>query len=687
MEQSESNIRKRVSNACQRCRKQKIKCSGTKPCRICRLRGQDCQFGSDEKKVLVSESALSALRRRVAELEAQQQQQRSPSSERQQTEDGTVASSQDPVAIPSSDTNQELAQRPYATPRESEPGQGTSSVAPSPCNDSNESNDDPAVENPLVPERPAYHSDGAGRLRYMGHSSTWSFSRQVIELAYSKLHASSSPTTYSGLDGDTYQIFSDEVTPPDAWSFTGLPSLDLSLFYLQTVKFRTHPLFHLFDETEFTDRLRSFYQSPRAYAQAQRIWYTHFLILMAFGKTLVNPKIPESGPAGSELFARAMKILPDMTHLCRDSVEATEIFCCIALYLQSIDHRSAAYVYVGQAVRMAHNQGLHHDSQPEAVGYHLVHRSRCIWWTVYTLDRRFSSSMGVPNSVRDEEMTTTFPSLQDDVMTTALKIHVKIGRLLGHVASTIYSSRNELKKKFVPTARVVLTSIGDLAQELSAFSDRCFGEISRLSSHLNLAYHQCIILTSRPVLFHLLKQHLQSPETSNSFLLSPSIKGLVRVCLDSAVQVSTILSQLKQYDLLDIFFPFDLESAFSAAFVLIMASSINKSLFPNRDALTTILEVFDYIASKGNALACARKIEVEELMQALGGLDSSRADNTALVSSSLVPQPMVIDHSGLPSLNDISFSEWNGDAGLSASQMMDLAGELDVDLFEDLWAV
>jgi hypothetical protein len=67
---------------------------------------------------------------------------------------------------------------------------------------------------------------------------------------------------------------------------------------------------------------------------------------MAFGKTLISPKIPESGPAGSELFARAMQILPDMTHLCRDSVEATEIFCCIALYLQSIDHRSAAYVYV-----------------------------------------------------------------------------------------------------------------------------------------------------------------------------------------------------------------------------------------------------------------------------------------------------------------------------------------------------
>lgn len=44
--------------------------------------------------------------------------------------------------------------------------------------------------------------------------------------------------------------------------------------------------------------------------------------------------------------------------------------------------------------------------------------------------------MGVPNSVRDEEMTSTFPTMQDDVMSTAIKIHVNIGRLLGHVASS-----------------------------------------------------------------------------------------------------------------------------------------------------------------------------------------------------------------------------------------------------------
>lgn len=295
----------------------------------------------------------------MAELETQQ---RSPlSSEPQQPEAAAVSSPKGPQdlglgATSRSIAGRELAQRPCATPRESQADQDatpTPTPTPTPATQLTSSTElpaddaEPAVENPLVPERAAYHSDGAGRLRYMGHSSTWSFSRQVIQLVYSRLHASSSPTTFSGLDGDTYHVSPPESpSVTDPWSFAGLPSLDLSLFYLQTVKFRTYPLFHLYDEAEFTHRLRGFYQAPRAYAQANRIWYAHYLVLMAFGKTLASPNIPERGPAGADMFARALQVLPDMTQLCCDSVEATEVFCCVALYLQSIDHRSAAYVYV-----------------------------------------------------------------------------------------------------------------------------------------------------------------------------------------------------------------------------------------------------------------------------------------------------------------------------------------------------
>lgn len=112
-----------------------------------------------------------------------------------------------------------------------------------------------------------------------------------------------------------------------------------------------------------------------------------------------------------------------------------------------------------------------------------------------------------------------------------------------------------------------------------------------------------------------------------------------------------------------------------------MASSINPRLFPPRDSLANLLDVFDYIASRGNALASTRKIEVEELIRALGSLDTDSGD----AESTLGPQAMVLDN--LPGLDDLSFSEWNGVTGLSASQIVDLAEDLSVGLFEDLWTV
>ena len=41
-------------NSCQRCRRQKIKCSGTQPCDTCSKRKQSCTFDNREQKILVT---------------------------------------------------------------------------------------------------------------------------------------------------------------------------------------------------------------------------------------------------------------------------------------------------------------------------------------------------------------------------------------------------------------------------------------------------------------------------------------------------------------------------------------------------------------------------------------------------------------------------------------------------------
>lgn len=330
-------------------------------------------------------------------------------------------------------------------------------------------------------------------------------------------------------------------------------------------------------------------------------------------------------------------------------------------------------------MRVAISHGLHWDVQAQDVGEKSVHRCRRIWWTVYALDRRLSALSGTPISLRDEDITTLL-SLENNDPTFFLG--VKISRLFGDVLYSVYSVDGKLAKRFYATVQSTLRAIAVLSDELSSYSAQCFGEVSRSAAHLNLAYHQCIILTTRPFLFALLQRCLVNDKTPTSFKLTTSAKGLVQICIDSAMQILTILSNLIQHDLIDAFLPFDLDSASSAAFVLLMAANIHPKLLPSRDWLDIAYNVFDTMTSRGNALAAIRRSEVEELDTKLDYPGKFKQHQMELTDQSHITPA---DHASLPSLGDPFFDEWNQDDGLSGEQIMSLADELQDGTFSDLW--
>lgn len=201
------------------------------------------------------------------------------------------------------------------------------------------------VDNPLVPEQPAFMTDDAGNLRYLGLTSTWSFSRQVLRMTYESPQSRPSTQGVCHIEGEAYNIEPEapEITASD---LAGLPAIDISLYHLQTVKFRTQPMFYLFDEADFTAHLHRFNESPVSYAQKFRSWFVHYLVLMAFAKAFAAPGPRTEDNESSELFTLALRLLPEVSYLCGDPVGSTELLCCIALYHQAVDHRSAAHIYV-----------------------------------------------------------------------------------------------------------------------------------------------------------------------------------------------------------------------------------------------------------------------------------------------------------------------------------------------------
>lgn len=200
------------------------------------------------------------------------------------------------------------------------------------------------IPNPMVPEQPVYMQDVFGNPRHLGHSSTFSFSRQLLSIVRQHPHFGDAIPTPMSFDAESYRIDASTLRLSTD-DLTGLPSLELALFYIQVLKFKTNSLFHLFDETSFTMRLEIFYEDLAAAPRTSLVWYIHYLLLMAFGKAL-STQSQYGNVAGLELFNRALRLLPDATVLWSDFFTAIEVLCSIGLYLYSLDHRSAGYMYV-----------------------------------------------------------------------------------------------------------------------------------------------------------------------------------------------------------------------------------------------------------------------------------------------------------------------------------------------------
>lgn len=196
-----------------------------------------------------------------------------------------------------------------------------------------------------IPQRRAYLTQ---LIVYLGTSSNWSFTRRVLSLAHQHVHNEALPTETLIFEGTAYDLGWDGSRMDPMLENPVIPSLDHAIYLINTVKFRCGQLYHLLDEDDFTRSLHDFYADGGQTGKGS-LWYIHFLLILAFGRTFVEPKSQERKLPGIDYFVKALQILPEHHQLYSSPMTSTEILCCIALFYQSLDCRSPAHNYVGVA--------------------------------------------------------------------------------------------------------------------------------------------------------------------------------------------------------------------------------------------------------------------------------------------------------------------------------------------------
>lgn len=101
-------------------------------------------------------------------------------------------------------------------------------------------------------------------------------------------------------------------------------------------------------------------------------------------------------------------------------------------------------------MRIALVQGMHTDMPVANLGQPLVQRCRKVWWTIYILDRHMTSLMGLPQSIRDEDITCQLPNFTVyPQRAAALNMQIKLARVHADIT----------RSKFIPRCLCFCTQL------------------------------------------------------------------------------------------------------------------------------------------------------------------------------------------------------------------------------------
>ncbi|KAL4755170.1 hypothetical protein BDW72DRAFT_200202 [Aspergillus terricola var. indicus] len=508
---------------------------------------------------------------------------------------------------------------------------------------------------------------------YMGPSSSWSFCRRVLALLGEQVPEANNPPDPWNIDGTAFMLKWRPLPADETPDLMDLPPMDYELHLLHTVRFHFGPLFYIVDEAAFIRDLHHFYTNSEDHVGSMQIWFAQYLLIIAFGKAFLAPnRQPNAPPDGHQYASWAMALMPDMSGLHSDQLQSIQALALAALYFQSVDMRVAAFQHIGFALRVCIIEGIHRHVPEHLNCEALTRRCMTLFWMVYMLDRDFSALIGAPSSIRDEDITVKLFA-EGSVEEKTLILHVQLARSSARILTKLSQDLNDLLKTHFH---------GSLSRA------------SRAATRLILAYHHCVVLTTRrlviepqtPTYSSTTPNHLAIP-------LSPVVSSLLHCCVESAQTVLQTLRTLADSDRIEAFLPFQIEDAFASTFLLHIISVIAPTLAPEETWLENADFVLDVLVRKGNLAAPLRKVELECLRRVerpltlanananssvVRGEGGSESGNTAIAGAVGGNGRMTGVVPGPDEELDWDIFTVNATVGLEPQELFELADQLDI---------
>ncbi|KAE8144383.1 fungal-specific transcription factor [Aspergillus avenaceus] len=573
-DQASEPSKRRKFVACQRCHAHKIKCSGDQPCAKCRSVGcaDECQFTPRDRQVKVSESYLDLL---ISE-------------------------------------NRRLKEHSVSSANTAEADHDAESGPARPADVPDESNT--SVRNPLIGDRAWFHRyDPSAPPMFIGEAACTAFATRFRRFLTGNNALPHIPRTQ--------YVREEQIAAANATNVQW-PSLQQARLLVKIALRQVGYIYHLVLRKSTLEKLEEIYRSGDFDCTVNQC---KFFALFAFGEAYSMRVEISSGSRvpGTSYFARALslvQILPERT-----SITHLETLLLLSLFSYYLNRRHSALILIGTALRSGLSIGLNHNI-PESQLIDPVerqHRIR-IWWTIYTFDRMWGSKMGHPSQILDDDIHLDMPSnvspaqLHEEQFsdTDFVTANINLARIVGETIAKLYS-RRKYNETFLQRVQKLLKALKNWVETLPEHLrlNKDDPDINRKHiSSLHLSFNQCVILTTRPTLLHLL---MKLNESENQDTISQPVLTLGEACIQAARHSHSHILTKWINGSLPVFGYFHAHYLFSAALVLAMSSFLPIGSPSDLGGFETGLEVLRSMSENGNLAASEFYHNLEQVKHCL----------------------------------------------------------------------
>ncbi|RPB15373.1 hypothetical protein P167DRAFT_551998 [Morchella conica CCBAS932] len=433
--------RRRVTRACDECRRKKIKCDGKQPCTHCTVYSYECTYDQpSNRRRNPAPQYIEALENRLQRTEALLK---------------AVLPDID-VNHPNFDLNKVLPQiQEAATVRTARLGINNST------NDNGIGTEKDSLLESMVEAAGRLDIDESGHMDFHGHSSGMAFlahlNNQFGDLlgedvkALKKMRSTAFPAFF---DSPQSSISS---SPEASAAITAmLPKKEVALVLVDTCLDDACILMRFVHRPTFNELMDQIYQTePGNYTENQLSFLPLLYLTLAVGCIFVNDMsiygVESPVAEGTKYFSAGRRMI-EITD-CRD-IHSIQTVLMMVVFLQSSARMSTCYSFVGIALSASVRLGLHR-SLP-GTSFSPIEREirKRIFWTVRKMDTYVGALLGLPKGIADEDIDQEMPAEVDDEYITEKEIlpqpegvmpamaaanaHAKLLKIMGKLVKYIY---------------------------------------------------------------------------------------------------------------------------------------------------------------------------------------------------------------------------------------------------------